>query len=321
MPHPAEDPSASPLPTAGTTTARRRDAPVLVTGATGRQGGATVTRLLADGWPVRALVRDPTTPAARRLTSMGAELRQGDLDRPDSLRAALTGAHGVFAVTPDDLDGEREVRRGRNLADAAATARVRHLVFASVGGAERDTGIPYWETKRAVEQHIDALGLPATVLRPVRFMENHALPGLPLGGIDADGVLRHLFAPGTPVQLIAVTDIGAFAARAFADPAGYLGQALELAGDELTSDATARLITHHLRRRGHHGTEVTYRQADAGAAARAGLTDRAARALADPRGIWRADVPALRRRHPGLLDFPAWLERGGADAIATHLST
>ncbi|MBF8189969.1 NmrA family NAD(P)-binding protein [Nonomuraea sp. K274] len=291
-----------------TAAARRAGKPILVTGATGRQGGATAVRLLADGWPVRVLVREPAAAAVRELAAAGAEPLQGDLDDPGSLKAAMAGAHGVFAVTPDDLDSEREIRRGRHLADAAAAAGVAHLVFTSVGGAERGTGISYWESKWAIERHIAALGLPATVLRPVRFMENHAIPGLRLGGISADGVLRHLFGSDVPVQLIAVTDIGAFAALAFADPAAYLGQALELAGDELTPDATVRLISRHL------GRQITYQQV-----AGEGLSMDTARAFTAQRGLWRADITALRHRHPGLLDFPAWLERGGARAIAALL--
>ncbi|NBE80671.1 NmrA/HSCARG family protein [Micromonospora rubida] len=291
------------------TAARRADKPILVTGATGRQGGATATHLLADGWPVRVLVRDPNAPAARALAAAGATLHQGDLDTPETLNAALAGAHGVFAVTPDDRDGEREIRRGRHLVDAAAAAGVTHLVFTSVGGADRNDGISYWEAKWAIEQHIRAVGVPATVLRPVRFMENHTIPGLPMGGIT-DGVLRHLFRPDVPVQLIAVTDIGAMAALAFADPAAYLGQALELAGDELTPDATVRLISQHL------GRPITYEQIPA---TTLNFNGDATSAFASERGVWRADIPALRKRHPALLDFPTWLARGGADAIAALL--
>ena len=288
--------------------ATRTRGPVLVTGATGRQGGAAAAHLLADGWPVRVLVRDPAATAVRDLVAAGAEPFRGDLDDPGSLKAAMTGAHGVFAVTPDDLDGERETRRGRNLADAAAATGVAHLVFTSVGGAERGTGITYWESKWAVEQHIAALGLPATILRPVRFMENHTIPGLEFGGISADGVLRHLFAPDVPVQLIAVTDIGAFAALAFGDPDTYLGQALELAGDELTPDATVRLISRRLAR------PITYQQVEG-----PNLNDDTRRAFTAQHGLWQADIPTLRRLHPTLLDFPTWLTQGGTTAITALL--
>lgn len=285
-------------------------APVLVVGATGRQGGAAVRHLRADGWTVRALVRDPGSAAARELAAAGAEPVRGDLDDPGGLEAAMDGAHGVFAVTPDDQDAEREIRRGRAVVDAAAGAGVAHLVFASVGGAERDTGITYWESKRAIERHIEATGLPATILRPVRFMENHTIPGLPFGGITPDGVLRHLFDPEVPVQLVAVTDIGAFAALAFADPDAYVGAALELAGDELTPAATVDMISRYI------GRTITYERADA---AELALDANLARAFASQRGIWRADIADLRRRRPAVLDFAGWLDRGGAAAVAAVL--
>ncbi|MFG1753324.1 NmrA/HSCARG family protein [Streptosporangium sandarakinum] len=279
--------------------------PILVTGATGRQGGATAARLLAAGRPVRALVRDPDSPAARTLRAQGAELHTGNLDDPGSLAAAAAGVHGIFAVTPDDDDVEREIRRGRDLADVAAAAGVSHFVFASVGGADRGTGIPYWESKWQIEQHIRALGLPATILRPVRFMENHTIPGLPLGGI-VDGELRHLFDPETPVQLIAATDIGALACLAFTRPQEYLGQAIEIAGDELTPNRTVELISRSL------GREITYRQVSIDGT---GLGPETQRAFTDERGLWRADITALRERHPGLLDFQTWLEHGGTEQI------
>ncbi|WP_406315700.1 NmrA/HSCARG family protein [Streptosporangium sp. NBC_01639] len=277
--------------------------PILVTGVTGRQGGAVAAQLLAAGWPVRALVRDPAAPVAQMLKAQGAELRVGDLDDPGSLAAAAAGAYGVFGVTPDDADFAREIRRGRNLADAAAAAGTSHFVFTSVGGADRSAGIGYWESKWQIEQHIRALGLPATILRPVRFMENHTIPDLPFGGI-VNGELTHLFHPETPVQLIAVTDIGAFARLAFTRPQDYLGQAIELAGDELTPSRAVELISRSL------GHEVTYRQVGS-----LGLGQETERAFASEHGLWQADIAALRERHPGLLDFRTWLQRGGAEQI------
>ncbi|MGP4016507.1 NmrA/HSCARG family protein [Saccharopolyspora sp. 5N708] len=277
---------------------------ILVTGATGRQGGATARHLLADGWQVRALVRAIDRPDVQALSEAGVELTVGDLDDPDSLAAAAVGVHGVFGVTPDGADLELEVQRGRRLAEAARTAGVAHFVFASVGGADRDADIPYWRSKWRIEQHIHELDLPATILRPVRFMENHTIPGLPLGGIR-DGVLLHLFGPDVPVQLIAADDIGAFAALAFGNPEEHIGRAIEIAGDELSSTETVALIGQAI------GREITYQQVPGAAS---GLSDRAARAFATER-IWRADIPALREIHPDLLTFPDWLRRGGAARI------
>ncbi|MFF4625199.1 NmrA/HSCARG family protein [Nonomuraea jabiensis] len=286
------------------------DKPVLVTGATGRQGGATAAQLLASGWPVRALVRDPEAPAARALKAKGAELRVGDFDDTGSLAEAAAGAYGVFGVTPDDDHLDREIRRGRDLVDTAVAAGISHFVFASVGGADRGAGVPYWDSKWQIEQHLRATGLPATILRPVRFMENHTVPGLPLGGI-ADGELRHLFGPDTPVQLIATADIGVFARLAFSHPQEYLGQAIEIAGDELTPRRTVELISRSL------GREITYRQLPVSAL---GLGPDAERAFTDERGLWRADIAALRERHPGLQDFRTWLQDGGTEQIRALLT-
>ncbi|MGS2646790.1 NmrA family NAD(P)-binding protein [Streptosporangium sp. LJ11] len=106
------------------------DRTILVTGATGQQGGATTRHLLADGWHVRALVRDPRGAAATRLARAGVELVTGDMDDRDSVDAAVRGAHGVFSVQPAFIApgyAENELRRGLNVVDAAIAAGVRHL--------------------------------------------------------------------------------------------------------------------------------------------------------------------------------------------------
>ncbi len=208
--------------------------PVLVTGATGRQGGATARRLLERGWPVRALTRNPDTPAARALAGRGAEVVRGDLDDPTSVARAVDGAYGVFSVQEwwtAGLDGE--VRQGRTLAEAAKQARVKHFVYSSVGGAERSSGVPHFETKWVLEQYIRKLNLPATILRPVSFMENYYMAQVEKGilkGRLVDGVRAD-----KPYQLIAVDDIGAFAAAVFERGDEMLGQAYEIAGDEVTN--------------------------------------------------------------------------------------
>lgn len=75
--------------------ATTRDTPILVTGATGHQGGAVTRHLLADGWPVRALTRDPTSAKAQALAALGAEVVQGDMGNPASLRPHLDRVYGV----------------------------------------------------------------------------------------------------------------------------------------------------------------------------------------------------------------------------------
>jgi uncharacterized protein YbjT (DUF2867 family) len=215
--------------------------PIAVVGATGQQGGAVVDALLERGAPVRALVRDPARAAG--LAERGAELATVDLEDAASVREAFTGVSAVFAMTtmsgPDGTDGE--VRQGQKLADAARDAQVPHLVYSSVGGAERHTGIPHFESKWRVEEYLSKVGVPTVVVRPAFFMENFASGFAP----QADGdtlVLRAPLAPDVPLQMIAVTDIGVAAAAALLDPAAVPGGAVEIAGDERTGAQIAEIF-------------------------------------------------------------------------------
>ncbi|MEQ8205226.1 MAG: SDR family NAD(P)-dependent oxidoreductase, partial [Woeseia sp.] len=106
---------------------------VVVTGATGTQGGAVARELLARGYTVRALTRNPDQQAAADLRAAGAEVVQGNFDDDESLRAAMQGAYGVFAVTDFSEHGAtRETEHGRALIYAAEDSHISHFVFSSV---------------------------------------------------------------------------------------------------------------------------------------------------------------------------------------------
>ena len=219
---------------------------IVVTGATGQQGGATARHLLAAGWPIRILVRDPAKPGAVEFARAGAEVVVGDLLDPDSLRAAFEGAYGVYSMQtwrgPGGIAAEKEA--GFNVAQAAADAGVAHLVYSSVGGADRAPEVAHFVSKHEIEQRIAALGLPATILRPVFFMDNFRWQA---AGIQA-GKLVQGVKPTTRLQLIAVDDIGAFAALAFGAPDEWIGRTLEIAGDELTLVEVAEVFAERLGR-------------------------------------------------------------------------
>jgi uncharacterized protein YbjT (DUF2867 family) len=213
-------------------------APVLVIGATGRQGGATARALGRLSVPVRALVRDPKEPAAQALARSGAEIAVGNLDDVDSLVAAMAGVRGVYSIQNWWLTGAtREVRQGKNVADAVKKARVPHLVYSSVGGADRGAEITHWQTKWQIELYIRELGLPATILRPVSFMETYYIPDVEKGILG--GKLLDPIRAEKPYQLIATDDIGEWAALALSQPERFKGKALEIAGDELTNPEIA----------------------------------------------------------------------------------
>lgn len=276
------------------------DEAILVLGATGRQGGATARELLRRGRTVHALVRDPDAPAARALADAGAVLVRGDLDDEASLRAAMKGLHGVFSVQTFRGPGgvAAEERQGKAVADAAAEAGVAHLVYSSVGGADRSSGIPHFESKGSIERHIRKLGLPATVLRPAMFHEMFQDLGPRL--VDGRLVLRMWLRPEVPVQLIATGDIGAFAADAFQDPAAWLGRRVEIAGDELTGPQMAEAF----ERAG--GVPARYEPLPI-EPLRAARPDLAAMFDWFERDGYRADLPELRRLRPDLVGLEAWL--------------
>ena len=210
---------------------------ILVTGATGQQGGAVATALLTKGQKIRVMSRTPEKASA--LAQAGAEVVKGNLTNASDLQAALRGVHGVFAMsTPFEAGMDQEVRQGIMMADSAKQAGIAHYVYTSVGSAHRNTGIPHFETKWKVEQHIRQIGLPATVLRPVWFMENFTTFSKP----SAEGILMMPMRADKKLAMVALRDIGEFGAAAFMRPNDFLGQAIDLAGDELTMpDVAAHL--------------------------------------------------------------------------------
>lgn len=221
---------------------------ILVTGATGQQGGAVARELLAKGHKVRAMTRKPDGPAARELKALGAEVVAGDLDDAASLERALAGAWGAFAVQNTWEAGvEREEEQGKRFAEIARRAGVTHYVYASVGSADKRTGIPHFDNKARVEETVRALGFPSRViLRPVFFMENLASPWF-LPGIQ-QGTLAVGMDPATPLQMIAVRDIGKYGAWAFERHAELNGRAIDIAGDRATMPRTAEVLARVLNR-------------------------------------------------------------------------
>lgn len=218
------------------------DKTVLVTGATGRQGGAVIRHMLPKGWKLRALSRTLDDHAVNALTRAGVVVVQGDLEDPASLARAAVGVYGIYSVQDFWAVGaKREVQQGKNMADAAKKAGVKHFVYSSVGGAERNTGIPHWESKWEVEKYIRSLGLPTTVIRPVTFMEGYYIDQVEIGILK--GKLADPVRADKPYQTIATDDIGAFVALAFERPTEFIGKELEIAGSELTNPEAAKVFS------------------------------------------------------------------------------
>jgi uncharacterized protein YbjT (DUF2867 family) len=216
---------------------------ILVTGATGNQGGSVARELLASGYRVKAMTRNPTSEAAQALAAQGAELIGADLDDPSSLEKALADLWGVFAVQNTWEAGvEREEEQGKRIAEIARRQGVQHYVYSSVGSAHRSTGIPHFDNKRRVEETVRGLGFPSyTILRPVFFMENWISPWFK-PGID-QGKLMVGLRPETVLQMIAVEDIGRYGRLAFERHQELNGRAIDIAGDQLTMPQMASILS------------------------------------------------------------------------------
>lgn len=207
---------------------------VAVTGATGRQGGAVARHLLAAGWRVRALTRDPSSQASARLAAAGAEVVRADMGSPQSLQSAFAGAHGVFSVQNPMISGpHEEVRQGRAVGDAAAAEGVRHVVYASAGPGVPETGVRQWDDKLVVRAHLESLGLPLTVLRPMAFMELMSDKDF-YPPVSMWHLMPKLIGDDRPLPWLCADDVGAVAARVFAAPNRFAGVELPLGADVRT---------------------------------------------------------------------------------------
>ncbi|MGY1807120.1 NmrA/HSCARG family protein [Blastococcus sp. SYSU D00669] len=278
---------------------------VVVTGATGRQGGAVSRALLDRGWTVRALTRSPGSPRSRALARAGAQVVAADMDDPASLDRAFAGAHGVYSVQNFMTSGvDGEARQGRNVGAAARRAGVRHLVYGSAGTGERGTGIGSWEVKLDVEDHLRELGLPVTVLRPTAFMELMTDRAFhPAAGVWY--VWPKLAGWDFRVPWLSCRDLGVIAEKVFADPGRFVGQDLPLAADVRSLGECREL---YARVAGRPPRRLPMPVP---------LFERAA---PDTARLWRwarsagldVSTEPTRALHPGALTVEAWLRSTGA---------
>ena len=280
------------------------DAPrmVLVTGATGSQGGAVARELLNRGYRVRGLTRNTESDRAKAMTDLGAEMVQGNFDDQQSLANALQGVHGVFAMTDFWEHGyDKEVQHGKNLVDAAKAAGVQHFVYTSVAGADADTGIPHFDSKGEVEVYIRDSGIDFSIVRPVEFMDNIRY--------DRENILSGEYhdprGRESSHQWIAVSDIGFVVGEAFDKPGEWYGRTLEIAGDQLTIGEFVETLSRTL------GIDVVHRQTSWEAfEEQSGQEMTEMLRWFDERG-YSADVDALRRQYPSFLTYEQYLQSLG----------
>jgi uncharacterized protein YbjT (DUF2867 family) len=279
----------------------RRDKTILVIGATGRQGGAAITHLMADGWRLRALAHHADSPAATALAHAGVEVVPGDLLDRTSLARAVEGVYGVFSMQSLREGSAVEEEQGKNVADMALAAGVEHFVYDSVAGADAEAGPPWVVSKHRIEAYIRKLGLPATIWRPVTFMENYER--------QRDNILAgHLTSPMWPETMsymIAVDDIGRFVALAFSEPERFIGTSMAIGGDSMTLEQVAEVFATVL------GTPVEFQHADM-----EGMPTFPRPKPGEPQPV-RADIAACRELLPDMTPLSIWVEKAGWKSLVS----
>nr|CAD6436209.1 NmrA/HSCARG family protein [Rhizobium sp. Q54] len=284
--------------------------PVLVFGATGRQGGSVASALLKAGHPVRALVLDALEPRATALRDAGVEVVTGSFEDRPSIRAAMQNTYGVFSVLPAGFAAGDEVRHGISIANLAVESGVEHFIYssgASVG--DKPTGVERFDAKSRIEAHVRALPFIATIVRPMIFMEMLVRPGL---GLD-QGRLLSLIHPEQSIHLTAVKDIGKFVAAMFGDRTQFGGMTLKIASDRVTGRDIEAALTEAA------GYPIFYgRLPDDVLAASADLAHMA-RSLLDGPLAEHVDLEAMRRINPEILSFRLWLGTCGRKAFEEAL--
>jgi uncharacterized protein YbjT (DUF2867 family) len=214
---------------------------ILVTGATGQQGGSLARLLLQKKHKVYALTRNTQSPAAQDLRNRGANIVKGDLDDSDSLKRAVKDVESVFLMgTPFEDGTEGETRRGKLMVDIAKENKIEHLVYSSVANADKSTGIPHFESKYKVEQHIKNLGIPHTIIGPTFFMENLLGSGL------EQGQLALPLSPSSILQQSALENIAEFSALVLERHKPFLGKRIDIASDEVMGEQATNILSNLL---------------------------------------------------------------------------
>jgi len=215
---------------------------VLVLGAAGNQGGAVTKSLLAKGHNIRTIARNLDSPSTKKLEEAGVEVIKGDFSDSDSLVKAAKGMDTAYVMTTPFEEGvEMETKQGIIVSDAVKKAGVGHLVFGSVANADKKTGIPHFDSKYEVEEHIKSLDIPYTISAPAFFMDNYLTPFY-VPSLK-EGKLTHALPASRPLQQVSVKNIGEFVAILVERREKVFGERIDIAGDELTGEAAAAILS------------------------------------------------------------------------------
>jgi len=225
---------------------------IFVTGATGNQGGAVARNLIRNNFKVKCLTRHPNSVHAHQLEKLDALVVHGDLDKPHTFSDHLKDVDGIFSVQTFIHGIKKEIRKGTDLADLAKANNIKHFLYSSVAGADLHTGIPHWESKLKIENHLKSTGIPYTIIRPASLFENFLRPQVKsrlLKGKLVSPVGKNILQ-----QFISADDIGKMSAEIFTNPNKHIGKTITLAAEEMNLVQAAAIFSEAM------GKEIKYEQ-------------------------------------------------------------
>lgn len=275
---------------------------IFVTGATGNQGGAVARSLLNNSFKVRALTRNPSSLAAQNLKKLDAEIVQGDLNNTDTFRDHFKNVDGIFAVLTYENGIDKEIKQGIDLANVAKEYDIKHFLYSSVIGADSNTGIPNWESKFKIENHIKQINLPYTIIRPSSLFENFLIPQVKSRIVK--GKLASPVNKDVIQQFISSKDIGEISATIFINPGKYLGKTLTLAAEEMDMQQVANIFSEAL------GKEIKYQKLPM-------LITRLVMGknlykmfkwVNENNAVFLKDLDAFRKEYPNLTKLKQWIK-------------
>ncbi|HUR30088.1 MAG TPA: NmrA/HSCARG family protein [Saprospiraceae bacterium] len=276
---------------------------IFVTGATGNQGGAAAEHLLKNGFHVKGLTRNPDSPKAQKLKSLNAEVIKGDLEHPDTFRHHLENVDGVFNVQTFEITVDWEIKQGMLMASLAKQYNVPHYVYSSVAGADLKTGIPHFESKLKIEDHIKQLNLPFTIIRPASLLENHLLKE-----VRSRIVKGKLVSPvnkNVMQQFVAAYDIGKLAAAVFANKEKYLGKTITVAAEQYDQQQMAAIFSEAM------GRNIKYQKLPMFITRLVMGKDlyKMFSWINANSGRFIKDLPAFRKDYPDMMSVKEWVSR------------
>ena len=271
----------------------------LVIGATGTQGGAVTHALHNAGHHVRALTRNPQSDPARVLGSRGIQVLAGDFDHPETIAEAARGTDTAFIMgTPFENGTESEIQQTTNTIDAVHAAGVEHIIYSSVASAQEDTGVPHFESKAIIEDHLDGLEVAHTVVAPTAFLSDLTGPpfweGLQPGAWDGlrDGVYAFALPAETRLQMVSLADLGRFVQLVAENPQRFDRSRVEIASIEVSGADIADRLAQSLNRR------IRYQHVSLEVLEKVAGDDAVAMTQFFLRGGYTVDIPSLHARYP-----------------------